>query len=73
MGEKEENQMDRDTKLAVTLLRSDDELITDARENAPRGNSLAGAVLTRPLGPIGSRQHAEAAVQRALAVLAQES
>jgi len=55
-----------EVQLALELLRSDADLLEDAREGAPVGNSLAGSLLTRPLGPLGARQYAEAAVREAL-------
>jgi hypothetical protein len=61
-----------DVKRAVALLRGNAELVADAREGAEVGNTIAGAILTRPLGPIGSRQVAEAAVRAALKVLDKE-
>jgi len=57
-------------ELALALPRqAPPELIEDARMYAPLGNSNVGAVLTQPLGPIGARQYAEAAVCRALYIL----
>lgn len=60
---------DRDTELALALLRSQPSLLEDARDGAAVGNTIAGGLLTRPLGPIGARWAAEAAVARALRIL----
>ena len=62
--------MDRDTDLALRLLRGEDKLIDDARLYAPVGNSLAGSLLSTMYRM--PRQYAEAAVRRALAVLERE-
>jgi hypothetical protein len=63
----------RDVRLALALLREDPAVLADARIGAPRGNSIAGGVLTRPLGPIGSRQVAEAAVREAIRIIDEEA
>jgi len=55
-----------EVQLALELLRGDADLIADARIGSKVNNSLAGSLLTRPLGPIGSRQAAEGAVREAL-------
>ncbi len=39
-------------------------------EGCDVGNSVMGALLTRPMGPAGGRQYAEAAVRAAVAELA---
>ena len=61
-----------EVELALALLRGNADLIADAKIGSRVNNSLAGGVLTRPLGPIGARQYAEAAVREALKVLARE-
>jgi len=52
---------------AARLLQSDPDLLADARAGA--GNTLAGSLLARPIGTIGSRQVAEQAVADAVRVL----
>lgn len=64
--------MDCETRLAYDLLKGSPELIADAEVGAPLGNSVAGALLCTPIGPIGARQYAEQAVRNALALLARE-
>jgi hypothetical protein len=55
------------TDMAETMLRKDADLLADARKGAPVGNSLLGALLTRPLGPSGARQYSEQSVRQAIA------
>ena len=61
-----------EVELALALLRGNADLIADAKIGSRVNNSLAGALLCRPIGPIGARQVAEAAVREALRVLARE-
>ena len=56
------------TSRALDLLRDDIGMADGCDQN----NSVAGAVLTRPLGPAGARWAAEAAVRKARALLARE-
>jgi hypothetical protein len=55
------------TRRALHILRESPEAVDDARRNAPRGNSIAGAALALSTG--SPRQYAEAAIVRALAAL----
>ncbi|MEK7750436.1 MAG: hypothetical protein AAB654_00875 [Acidobacteriota bacterium] len=63
---------DAEVELALNLLRGNTNLIQDAKIGSKVNNSLAGALLCRPIGPIGARQYAEAAVRQALTVLVRE-
>ncbi|MEK7750337.1 MAG: hypothetical protein AAB654_00375 [Acidobacteriota bacterium] len=65
--------MTREVEAALELLRGNARLIEDAKIGARVNNSIAGSLLTRPLGPIGARQYAEAAVREALKLLAREA
>jgi hypothetical protein len=62
--------LERETRLALELLRDDRELIDDARFGAKLGNSVAGSLLGLTYGI--PRQYAEAAVVLALKKLDDE-
>lgn len=54
-------------RAALRLLQADPALVANAR--AARGNTLVGALLARPVGPMGSRRAAEAAVSEAVTII----
>lgn len=62
-----EAALPHDVRVALGLLQAQPSLVANARSQ--RGSTLAGAMLARPIGPIGTRRAAEAVVSRALAIL----
>lgn len=62
---------DRDTELALQLLRESPEYVEDAREGAPFNNTVVGSVMNLTHGI--PRQYAEAAVRDALELLDHEA
>lgn len=60
-----------EVRAALRLLQADPTLLANAR--AGRGDTLAGAILARPVGPIRSRRAAEAAVAEAVTILDEET
>lgn len=62
-----EGALSNEVRAALRLLQADPLLVTNGRRE--RGNTLAGAMLARPIGPIGTRRAAEAAVAEAVAIL----
>lgn len=62
--------MDSDTQYVFNILKqATPELVEDARVGSRVGNSSLGCLMTRPFGPFGARQYAEAAIRRAIKVL----
>lgn len=62
-----EAALSHEVRAALRLLQADPSLLANGR-NA-RGDTLAGAMLARPIGPIRSRRAAEAAVSEAVTIL----
>lgn len=56
-----------EVRAALRLLQADPTLLANGRSG--RGDTLAGAMLARPVGPIRSRRAAEAAVSEAVTIL----
>lgn len=54
-------------RTALRLLQADPTLLANGRR--ARGDTLAGAMLAGPLGPLGTRRAAETAVSEAVAIL----
>lgn len=54
-------------RTALRLLQADPALVANAR--GARGDTLVGALLARPVGPMGSRRAAESAVAAAVRIL----
>ena len=58
---------ERETRLALALLRESPEYVEDARKGAPVGNSVVGSLLS--VFHQVPRQYGEQAVRQALALL----